>query len=319
MRYADGSYRHIAAVATNLLDDPRVGGIVLTARDVNDRKAFEEQLRHRAFHDALTGLANRALFYDRVEHALTRAAREDAQVAVLFVDLDDFKAVNDARGHAEGDRLLEEVARRLTLLPALGRHRRAPRRRRVRRAASRTSPIPARRDRRRRADPRARSRSRSTSTARPSRSRRASAWSISGADDRGVEELLRKADLAMYEAKRNGKRRAELYHAGLERRDGPDEPAARPWFARNDEQRAEIQDVLEDPRRHHDGLPADHGPAHRPRRRATSRSSRFNREPRRAPDVWFAQAHRCGLGYALEAKAIAAALAAPGPAAPAPI
>ena len=52
MRYADGSYRHIAAVATNLLDDARVGGIVVTARDVNDRKAFEEQLRHRAFHDA---------------------------------------------------------------------------------------------------------------------------------------------------------------------------------------------------------------------------------------------------------------------------
>jgi PAS domain S-box-containing protein len=114
MRYADGSHRHIAAVATNLVGDPHVGGMVITARDVNDRKAFEEQLRHRAFHDALTGLANRALFYDRIEHTLAGATRDDAQLAVLFVDLDDFKAVNDARGHAEGDRLLELVAARLT-------------------------------------------------------------------------------------------------------------------------------------------------------------------------------------------------------------
>ena len=104
-------YRHVAAVATNLLDDPRVGGIVLTVRDVEARKAFEEQLRHRAFHDALTGLANRALFYDRIEHALDRGARADAQVGVLFVDLDDFKAVNDTRGHADGDALLQSRSR----------------------------------------------------------------------------------------------------------------------------------------------------------------------------------------------------------------
>ena len=114
MRYADGSFRHVAAAATSLLDDARVAGIVLTVRDVEDRKAFEEQLRHRAFHDALTGLANRALFYDRIEHALTRGARADAPVGVLFVDLDDFKTVNDTRGHADGDRLLQEVANRLT-------------------------------------------------------------------------------------------------------------------------------------------------------------------------------------------------------------
>ena len=114
MRYADGSFRHVAAAATSLLDDVRVQGIVLTVRDVEDRKAFEEQLRHRAFHDALTGLANRALFYDRVEHALTRGARADTHVGVLFVDLDDFKTVNDTRGHADGDRLLQEVANRLT-------------------------------------------------------------------------------------------------------------------------------------------------------------------------------------------------------------
>src|SRR4029077_8111378 len=91
IRCADGSHRHIAAGATNLLDDARVAAIVLTARDDDARKALEEQLRHRAFHDPLTGLANRALFYDRVDHALQRHGRDDTAVAVLFLALDDFK------------------------------------------------------------------------------------------------------------------------------------------------------------------------------------------------------------------------------------
>ncbi len=83
-------------------------------RDVSERKALEDELKHQAFHDSLSGLANRALFLDRLEHALARAARSQSLLAVLFLDLDDFKLVNDSFGHAAGDDLLVAVAGRLT-------------------------------------------------------------------------------------------------------------------------------------------------------------------------------------------------------------
>ncbi len=114
IRHSDGSWRHVEVVANNLLSDPTVEGIVLTMRDVSERKALEDELKHQAFHDSLSGLANRALFLDRLEHALARAARSQSLLAVLFLDLDDFKLVNDSFGHAAGDDLLVAVAGRLT-------------------------------------------------------------------------------------------------------------------------------------------------------------------------------------------------------------
>jgi diguanylate cyclase (GGDEF)-like protein/PAS domain S-box-containing protein len=114
LRRRDNVVRFLDVVATNLLTDGNVGGIVLTMRDATDQKTLERQLAHQAFHDSLTGLANRALFFDRVEHAVTRHRRDlVGKVAVLFVDLDDFKAVNDGLGHGFGDDLLIAVGERL--------------------------------------------------------------------------------------------------------------------------------------------------------------------------------------------------------------
>jgi diguanylate cyclase (GGDEF)-like protein/PAS domain S-box-containing protein len=111
-RQPDGSWLHAEILATNLTADPTVKGIVLNTRDVSERKRLEEQLTHQAFHDPLTGLANRALFRDRVSHALALAQRSTHPITVLFLDLDDFKRVNDSLGHAEGDRLLISAAER---------------------------------------------------------------------------------------------------------------------------------------------------------------------------------------------------------------
>ncbi len=113
LRHRDGTWLQFEVQQTNLLQEEHVRGIVLNSRDVSEQKAFEDQLAHQAFHDPVTGLANRALFADRVQHALTRMQRGGLSVAVVFIDLDDFKTVNDSLGHAAGDFVLQEVAARL--------------------------------------------------------------------------------------------------------------------------------------------------------------------------------------------------------------
>jgi diguanylate cyclase (GGDEF)-like protein/PAS domain S-box-containing protein len=98
---------------SDLRHDLTVGGLVLTLRDVTEQHELEEELKYRAFHDSLTGLPNRSLFAREAADALEAARAVGRTAGVLFVDLDDFKMVNDTMGHGVGDELLVEVAARL--------------------------------------------------------------------------------------------------------------------------------------------------------------------------------------------------------------
>ena len=108
-----GEDRWVGVRLTDLSGDPDIGGVVVHVTDVTGRRRAEEALAHSVLHDGLTGLANRALFADRVGQALLRTVRGGGSAAVLSIDLDGFRAVNDDLGHAAGDALLREVAARL--------------------------------------------------------------------------------------------------------------------------------------------------------------------------------------------------------------
>ncbi len=212
LRRADGGYVPVESRLTNLLQDPAVGGIVLNSRDVSDQIRLEQELRHQAFHDSLTGLANRALFQDRVEHAVARLERGGGSLGLLFLDLDDFKAVNDGRGHGTGDSLLEGVARRLEQTVRAGDTL-------ARLGGDEFAVLLESRD---------------TSAAGATAERILDALrlplAVDGAEtvigaSIGVvttsdpatapDELLRDADIAMYAAKNSGKGRSQLFHPGL--------------------------------------------------------------------------------------------------------
>ena len=109
----NGQPRDFELSIANMLGDKDVGGLVLTMRDVTVKRELTRELEQRVFRDDLTKLANRSLFLDRLDQARLRSRRTGAGIAVMFVDLDDFKAVNDGLGHAAGDTLLCAVSGRL--------------------------------------------------------------------------------------------------------------------------------------------------------------------------------------------------------------
>jgi diguanylate cyclase (GGDEF)-like protein/PAS domain S-box-containing protein len=213
IRHADGSWRRVEMVLKNLLDDPAVGGVVVNYRDVTERRALEDELRHQAFHDSLTGLANRALFLDRLQHAMSRKRGFGHPLAVLFVDLDDFKTVNDSLGHGEGDRLLVEVAVRLRdvlrsgdTVARMGGDEFAVL---IEDAVDQDAPLDVA--------------ARILGTLQPAFRhegndlfvRASVGLSVWTASDETAEDLLRNADMSMYTAKANGKNRVEVFESGM--------------------------------------------------------------------------------------------------------
>ena len=114
VRHHDGGWRTIEVMANDLLLATTGRAVAWHTRDVTDRRALETQLTRQAFEDPLTGLANRALFRDRLGHALSRLSRSTRSIAVLMLDLDGFKAINDSMGHNAGDDALKEIAARIS-------------------------------------------------------------------------------------------------------------------------------------------------------------------------------------------------------------
>lgn len=110
---AEGDHRWFEGAITDLYDDPAVAGLVITAHDVTAQKAVEDRLAHQATHDPLTHLPNRVIVHDRLDHALARGRRDGSRAAAIFLDIDEFKQVNDTWGHAAGDELLRQVAARV--------------------------------------------------------------------------------------------------------------------------------------------------------------------------------------------------------------
>jgi len=207
LKHADGTWRWQDVSFANRCADPSVEGIVVNFHDITERKGFEDQLAHAAYHDRLTGLSNRAGFVRKLETAVVRAQREHLTTALLFLDLDRFKVINDSFGHNVGDHALVEVARRLRecvraediigrfggdeftiLIEDVRPGRAADLAERVTSALRRPLHLNGR-----------------------DLSVSASVGLVVSDDVRAPDDLLRSADLAMYLAKENGRSRWELF------------------------------------------------------------------------------------------------------------
>jgi diguanylate cyclase (GGDEF)-like protein len=293
-------WRAVEATATNRLSDPAVCGIVLVLRDVAERTEREERLRDEALHDELTGLPNRALFYDRLERALSADG-----AGLLYCDLDGFKAVNDEHGHHVGDEVLVEAARRVSsvlragdtaarlggdefgvLLHGVSGPNDAVQ------AAQRVLAVFR--------DP-------ITTQQGKVKLRPSVGVAVAKGHDTAPDELLRRADLAMHEAKRSAVRNWSLYSALIEPVGRRRKRRAVSWFARARDQREEIEALLD----RADAVTAVYQPILDLRTGLVAGYEALARFPKGTPNnpsEWFAQAHRCGLGFQLEARAITAAL-----------
>ena len=194
--HADGSWRWLEVVSRNLLHEPDVAGIVSNAREVTETRELHDQLRYQASHDGLTGLANRRLFAGGSPGG--RAA--DTPTALLLIDLDEFKNINDTLGHQVGDAVLVAVAHRLRRLHP-GRRHAGPR---GRRRAGGAAAGRRRRDGRRRGPAVPGFPGRAGPDVRRGACVRASVG-VAVADSGRPDELMRRADAAMYSAKRQGK------------------------------------------------------------------------------------------------------------------
>jgi diguanylate cyclase (GGDEF)-like protein/PAS domain S-box-containing protein len=207
----------LESTASSLLDDPDVQGIIAVSRDVTERHRTTEVLAHRAAHDPLTGLANRAELEHRLQGALHHAIASGEPLSVAYLDVDGFKPVNDSHGHAAGDDLLRRVAEALRgqvrdgdLIARVGGDEFVVVLPGVDRSAARAT---AERIRLQLAQPMA-----IDGPAEPVRVTASIglAWAVAS---HTVASLLRDADQALYEAKRRGRDRIEVARGGVDARD----------------------------------------------------------------------------------------------------
>jgi diguanylate cyclase (GGDEF)-like protein len=217
LRLADGSWAEVQVTASDLSGDTAVGGVVLTVRDIREQRALERRLRLQASHDPLTGLPNRKRFEEALAQALVEDDRAGTETSVLYLDLDDFKSVNDTLGHHVGDQMLQAAAERLrgalrssdllcrlggdefaVVLPSTGGAAAKEAGRRLR--TSLTSPLELDGRRLR------------TTTSIGVATRPAGATPVT------ARELLAAADTAMYTAKQDGRNRCAVFEDGMQHR-----------------------------------------------------------------------------------------------------